>query len=237
MSDFGPNVELHESIGSTQDRAFELGEPGRFVVAFEQTAGRGRLGRSWSQRAGLGVGISMAVEADQHPLEQWSVRGGVAAAVACERLIASAIDASVGIKWPNDVLVDGRKLAGVLVEVRGPLAVVGVGVNVRHEPSDWPSGLTASSVSLAMFGVDVPAAAVAGALVEALRCTRDQPIDRVVEAWTRRDAIVGSDRRFRVGQEFVAGSVERIDPLREIVVRTTSGRVAIDPRLAELVKD
>ena len=224
-------VERHVSIGSTQDRAFELG-PGWFVLATEQTRGRGRLGRSWSQSPGLGVGVSMAVEADRWPIEQWSVRGGVAAARACEALLAR----TVGIKWPNDILVDGRKLAGVLVEVRGGVAVIGVGVNVGQQAGDWPSELATRAVSLAMQGIETVPEAAGDRLIDALAACAIEPIDAVVAAWQDRDALCGTTQRFRERAREVVGVVEAIEPLSAIRVRTQGGPVTLDPRLAELIK-
>lgn len=224
-------VERHASIGSTQDRAFELG-PGWFVLATEQTCGRGRLGRSWSQRAGLGVGVSMAVEASRLSIEQWSVRGGVAAALACEAIIGDR----VGIKWPNDVLVHGRKLSGVLVEARRGVVVIGVGINVAQQPSDWPDDLATRAVSLAMLGIDIDPEAAGDALIAQLERAAEEPVHAVVEAWQARDALAGSRQRFRVNGLEHEGIVERIEPLSAIVLQTLNGPMTLDPRLCELLK-
>jgi BirA family biotin operon repressor/biotin-[acetyl-CoA-carboxylase] ligase len=109
------------STPSTQDAARGL-PLGSVVVADQQTAGRGRLGRRWDAPPGSALLASFVLPS--RPLA--SLAAGVAAAVACGE--------SVRLKWPNDLLVDGRKLAGILVEQRGGRCVVGIGVNLTWAP-------------------------------------------------------------------------------------------------------
>jgi BirA family biotin operon repressor/biotin-[acetyl-CoA-carboxylase] ligase len=109
------------STPSTQDAARGL-PLGSVVVADQQTAGRGRLGRRWDAPPGSALLASFVLPS--RPLA--SLAAGVAAAVACGE--------SVRLKWPNDLLVDGRKLAGILVEQRGARCVVGIGVNLTWAP-------------------------------------------------------------------------------------------------------
>ena len=109
------------STPSTQDVARGL-PVGSVVVADQQTSGRGRLGRRWEAPPGSGLLASFVLPV--RPLA--SLAAGVAAALACGD--------SVRLKWPNDLLVDGRKLAGILVERRGERCVVGIGVNLTWAP-------------------------------------------------------------------------------------------------------
>src|SRR5207244_4946287 len=109
------------STPSTQDVARGL-PVGSVVVADQQTSGRGRLGRRWEAPPGSGLLASFVLPV--HPLA--SLAAGVAAARACGD--------SVRLKWPNDLLVDGRKLAGILVEVASERALVGVGINLSWAP-------------------------------------------------------------------------------------------------------
>jgi BirA family biotin operon repressor/biotin-[acetyl-CoA-carboxylase] ligase len=108
---------------STQDVARGL-PVGTVVVADQQTSGRGRLGRRWEAPPGSALLASFVLPA--RPLA--SLAAGVAAAEAC--------GPSVRLKWPNDLLLDGRKVAGVLVERRGERCVVGIGVNLTWAPPD-----------------------------------------------------------------------------------------------------
>lgn len=109
------------STPSTQDIARGL-PVGSVVVADQQTAGRGRLGRRWEAPPGSALLASFVLPA--RPLA--SLAAGVAAALAC--------GGEVRLKWPNDLLLDGRKLGGILVEQRGQRCVVGIGVNLSWAP-------------------------------------------------------------------------------------------------------
>jgi BirA family biotin operon repressor/biotin-[acetyl-CoA-carboxylase] ligase len=123
-----PHAFALEETPSTQD-APETRDavPGTVVTAWKQTAGRGRFGRAWADTATAGIAATFIV--DVQPAERLALAGAIAAADAAE----SALGARVGIKWPNDVVVGGRKLAGVLIETRGPRAFIGIGMNVAHE--------------------------------------------------------------------------------------------------------
>lgn len=146
--------ELHPSIGSTNERARELGEggapEGSLVVALSQAQGRGRLGRVWSSPAG-GLYLSLVLRPDEAMLRRLpvSLLAGLAA--------AEAIDAQCGVradlKWPNDVQVEGRKVAGILGELTrqgdgGHLLVLGIGVNLAVDMADLPPELQAVAGTL-----------------------------------------------------------------------------------------
>jgi BirA family biotin operon repressor/biotin-[acetyl-CoA-carboxylase] ligase len=131
-----PRVELFESVGSTLDVAHDLaskGAPaGTLIVADEQTAGRGRMGRSWRSDRGAGVWLTL-IERPRNGLglEVLSLRVGILVAPAIDRFTES----SVTLKWPNDLIVDARKLGGILIEARWREGVpdwvaIGVGINL-----------------------------------------------------------------------------------------------------------
>ena len=137
-----PSVVLYEEIGSTLDaaheRAAEGAAAGTLVLADAQTAGRGRMGRSWTSQRGSGVWLTLIERPrDVAALEVLSIRVGLA--------IAPALDAfandMVRLKWPNDLYVGARKLAGILVEARWRDAKpewvsIGVGINVRRPENE-----------------------------------------------------------------------------------------------------
>jgi BirA family biotin operon repressor/biotin-[acetyl-CoA-carboxylase] ligase len=151
---FGHRVFSYPSIGSTNDRALELataGEPeGSLVLAEEQTGGRGRRERTWASPPGLGIYASLIlrphVEAPKAPL--FTIAAAVSVATA---LRAAGVEAR--IKWPNDILVGARKIAGILGETRGSEPeirdlVIGIGINVHHEAGDFPDDLARRATSL-----------------------------------------------------------------------------------------
>ena len=168
-SGFGPVIVL-ESVASTNDelrrRAAAGAESGTVVVADQQTAGRGRLGRSWHSPPGLGLYISVLFRPDAEPahLTRWTLGAAVAACRACRARGAT----SALIEWPNDLMVGPRKLAGVLGESRcgdgrPPELVVGLGLNVNHEIGDFPDELEAGSLRLEVGRGILNRSALAGA--------------------------------------------------------------------------
>ena len=143
-----PWLEVHDRIGSTNDRARELAEAGAepftTVIAEEQTAGRGREGRRWESPAGSGLLISVVAPpsstADRAVVP---LRAGIATCRALER---AAPGVRATLKWPNDVLIEGRKVSGILCEAAPQAIVIGIGINVRRGALDH--ALTTMAVAL-----------------------------------------------------------------------------------------
>jgi BirA family biotin operon repressor/biotin-[acetyl-CoA-carboxylase] ligase len=232
-----PRVRLYESIGSTNDAARALaaaGAPGGTVVLAErQTAGRGRSGKPWSSPAGLGLWMSMVLRppAETRP-ELIPLLVGIGVARALEPF--SAIEPK--LKWPNDVQLAGRKVAGILCEsvwdAGAPgFVIAGVGVNVLHAPADFPAELQGIATSLAAEGGMRPRRVeVAGAIVRAvLALTRaptpllDGPIAMEME---KRDALRGHRVAVYAGTadaEPLAGTALGISPDGALMLRTEQG--------------
>ena len=258
---------------STNARAREFagrGAPhGTLVTADEQSAGRGRQGRTWSAPAGrallcsivvrepprllplvAGVAVAEVVEssaaavaavaAGSGPPVAGSVPGvagsvpgvagsvpGVAGSVPGVAGSVPGVAGSVpgvAIKWPNDVLVDGRKVAGILVEARMQegWAVVGIGLNVALRPEDFPPDLRdrAGTLGLEPSAIE-PALA---ALLRALERWLGAGVDEVLDAVRARNSLLGREVRWS-GQ---TGTGAGIDSSGRLVVRTDSGEVALD---------
>ena len=130
-----------ERITSTNDTLHELaasGAPaGTFVIAEEQTGGRGRQRRSWISPAGRGLFLSVLFRPPPGPATRWTLGAAVAACDACRSLGA----VTTSIKWPNDLLIGADKVGGILVETRSAGAAVdelilGLGINVHHKPEE-----------------------------------------------------------------------------------------------------
>ncbi len=140
---FFRTVHVVRETPSTMDAARRLGlDPGDLVVAGRQTAGRGRRGRLWADTAADGVAMTIAMEMTS--VERLSVAAGLAVADAASTFVRTPI----GVKWPNDVLVGDRKLAGILIESADGVALVGIGVNVGQ--SSFPDQIAAAAISLRM---------------------------------------------------------------------------------------
>jgi BirA family biotin operon repressor/biotin-[acetyl-CoA-carboxylase] ligase len=154
---------------------------------------------------------------DAQRVERLALASAVAAAEACE----TALGARVGIKWPNDIVVAGRKLAGVLVETRGDRAFVGVGINVAHER--FEGELESRATSMAILGARVDRLTVLEALVAALDRAVPAPDSALVDGFLSRDALRGTKALFATPEGPVEGEVRSVDPMHGLVVRTDSG--------------
>ncbi len=185
-----------ESVGSTNEVLRSLArrgaEEGTVVLADRQTAGHGRMGQPWHSPSGLGLYLSVLFYPRDpvHRLTRWTLAAAVAACEAC-RLTTGA---EVEIKWPNDLMWNGRKLGGVLAEVRSATdgsveLVVGTGLNVSHDLSDFPHELSCLVTSLRLAtGGPVPererlAADYLRALARAARELKDGSWGAVARRW------------------------------------------------------
>ena len=212
-----PRVHLRET-GSTNDHARALAEAGAphgtLVTADAQSAGRGRQGRTWSAPGGHALLFSLVLRGAPPLLP-------LAAAVA----VAEACGDVARIKWPNDVLLDGRKVAGILVEARPQQAwaVLGIGVNVAVRVADLPPELHASAGTLGRRPEDREEvlAAVLVALEPALALETEALLDR----WRARDALTGRPVHWSGGHGIAAG----IDGGGRLLVAVPGGgRTALD---------
>jgi BirA family biotin operon repressor/biotin-[acetyl-CoA-carboxylase] ligase len=154
---FGRNLKLLDSVPSTQDELRRLAEQGAeegtLVIAEQQTSGRGRMGRTWVSPSGKGIWMSLLLRPPV-PLPL-TPQLTLLAAVALSRAITRIVPVTIGIKWPNDLLVNGRKISGILLESaaedeRLRYVVVGLGVSVNLDPEDYPEELLVKAVSLKM---------------------------------------------------------------------------------------
>jgi BirA family transcriptional regulator, biotin operon repressor / biotin---[acetyl-CoA-carboxylase] ligase len=207
----------YRSIGSTNARARELaaaGAPhGTLVTAASQSAGRGRQGRTWSAAAGRALLCSVVV---RDPPALLPLAAGVA--------VAEVVGAEARLKWPNDVLVSGRKVAGILVEGRPQegWAVAGIGLNVALRDEDFPAELRsrAGTLGLEPDAIEPTLAEVLARLEFWLAA--DAP--SLVAAVRARDALLGQPVRWAGGHGVGAG----IDGGGRLVVETDAGTVALD---------
>jgi len=216
---FGAPHRHFRRTDSTNIRARELAEggaPGGTVVtAGEQTAGRGRQGRVWTAPEGKALLYSAILRPldERHLLLPLSVPLAVCAAA--ERLRP---DIECALKWPNDVWLEGRKLAGVLIEAKPQdgWAVIGIGLNLSIEPHEFPSDLRQPAISLG-----------GGVTPERARRELDSQLTRwvcageeeVLTEWRRRDALRGREIAWEEG----SGVADGIDGRGNLVVVVPGG--------------
>jgi BirA family biotin operon repressor/biotin-[acetyl-CoA-carboxylase] ligase len=216
MSIGTPRVHYRRT-GSTNERARELaanGAPsGTLVTAAEQTSGRGRQGRTWTAPARRALLCSVVV---RDPRRLLPLVAGLA--------VADVVGDEARLKWPNDVWVHGRKVAGILVEGRPQerWAVLGIGLNVAIRIEDFPPDLqlTAGTMGLDPDAIEPTLAR----LVASLEHWLGSSDERVIAAFRERDALRDREIRWASGE----GRADGIDGDGRLVVVTVDGRVALD---------
>lgn len=214
-------VLVVRETNSTQDAARRLNaRDGDVIVAWDQTSGRGRRGRSWACGTD-GVALTFVLEPESR------VSRSIFGAIVAAKTIESFLGRLVQIKWPNDIHVDGRKIAGVLIEQDDDRAVMGIGMNVGQR--EWPPDLQGIAVSLHELGATVD---------------RVEVIERLFEMWdesimnedgeggweayfTRRDCLTGKAVRVRHDGRTHTGRLKRLNPFRDLVIETASGEVRL----------
>lgn len=221
---FGVPRTHYRLTDSTNERARELaggGAPsGAIVTASEQTAGRGRRGRTWTAPAGKALLLSAILS----PLRAEHALLPLAAPIAVCEAVEALAPVRCGVKWPNDVWHEERKLAGILIEAQPPeWAVIGVGLNVSIEPDEFPEDLRQPATSV-RHGVSTEEAL--DAVCAALGDWVGAPRGRVVAAFESRDALRGREVSWTgAGGEEGEGSgvADGIDERGNLVVVTHEG--------------
>ena len=225
-----------EEVGSTLDVAHQLAaagaDPGTLIVADAQTAGRGRMGRSWRSERGAGIWLTL-IERPRDPsgLEVLSLRVGLSAAPSLDRFATGLVQ----LKWPNDLSVGGRKLGGILIEARWreqslEWLAIGVGINLRP-PADEPNAIGLRDGVSRDEVLDEIVSAIRGA------ASRRGPLDaEELSAFAARDMAAG-----RRCVEPVEGIVRGVSPsgaLRvEIALSGGKGSAVTEVRAGSLVLD
>ncbi|MCY4582587.1 MAG: biotin--[acetyl-CoA-carboxylase] ligase [Chloroflexi bacterium] len=229
----GGQVMHFQRVTSTMDVAWQLAEAeaphGMTVVAQEQTAGRGRHSRRWVSGEGDSLLTSVLLRPPAAAAPLLSIAGALAASDAVHALTGL----SCAFKWPNDVLLNGRKLCGVLTEVRADtdgdvIAVLGVGLNVNLRP-EAHTEIAEGAASLASeIGIDFAVPDAEQAFLVALRERYAQCLDdprRVVGDWSARLATLGKEVTVRRRDGAVHGIAEGVDDVGRLLLRLASGDV------------
>ncbi len=227
-------VAMPRETGSTMDDAKEALKPGMkyvLVVAEKQLRGRGRLGRAWASPPG-GLWFTLGLRLPGGELPPVSLAAGLAVAETLDTFTGLA----VGVKWPNDLIVGGRKLGGILVENMvgpGELEVyVGVGLNVNNPASQMPQELGGMATSLVdELGFRAPRATLLALILPRLAarilgCFED--CGPVVEELSLYDILRGRRVRIRLDGETLEGVAEGIDDRGRLRVSTKKGVLSLD---------
>lgn len=231
----GRDIRAFNETTSTNDVADKLGrdgvKEGVVVFAESQTKGRGRLGRNWVSSQGKGLWFSVLLRPKLSP--QAATQITIASATALARALKNAAGVACEIKWPNDILVKERKLCGILTEMSAELdrinyIVLGIGVNVNFEESDFPVELRKIATSLAIeTGRKFKRVEVAASILRELNhdyariCSGD--FERVADEWEDSCTTIGRNVEIACGNRVVHGRAESLDPEGALLVRTQHG--------------
>ncbi|WP_020178859.1 biotin--[acetyl-CoA-carboxylase] ligase [Methylopila sp. M107] len=231
----GHDLAAYDTVGSTNAEAMSLAREGRapiWVAARAQTEGRGRRGRTWAtERGNLAASFATITSADPAKAATLGFVAGLALEQALREVAASLSPrtARPELKWPNDVIVDGKKLAGILLEADqigdGRLAVVvGVGVNVVSAPE----GLPYPATSLRERGDRTTAEELFQALAENFVNWFDTweegaGLSAIRKAWMARAAGLGSQVTIDMGSRTLKGRFESLDDAGRLVLRAPTG--------------
>lgn len=231
----GREVWRYGEVGSTNDilkeKALSGAREGLCVVADSQTHGRGRLGRSWASPPEVGLYLSCLIQPDLAPeaLPLCTLLAGGAAA----RALVEATGAEVKLKWPNDLLLEGKKLGGILTELitpsSGPSSVViGIGVNVSTPPEVFPQELRATATSILQatgrsYERPILLKALLLELDAAYAALRERGPQAALELWQPLASTLGHRVRVETATETLEGQAVGLTANGHLVVRTDQG--------------
>lgn len=230
----GTGREFHESLDSTNSEALRRAAAGErgplWIVAGAQTAGRGRRGRPWSSQSGNFFGTLLC-----HPPGDRALRSFVAALGLFDAMVlVTGRPELFSLKWPNDVLLSGRKLAGILLEAsNGGALAIGLGVNLATAPEAeaLEAGALAPISLSGATGLTVTPEELLEQLAPAFAAWEDRLVDEgfapLRTAWLSRAARLGEPLTARLPHRTLTGRFETIDASGALVLATETGRVTI----------
>jgi len=233
----GRDLRVFHETTSTNDVIERLAidgvAEGILVFAETQTAGRGRLGRHWISPPGLGLWFSVLLRPKLSPMATTQLT--VASAVAVARAIENQTQLKPQIKWPNDIVLNGRKVCGILTELSAEMdrvryVTLGIGLDVNQTREDLPPDLMAIATSLRIeSGRSYLRADLALALIreldEVYHRVNSGAFARISDEWASRCSTLGERIRVRSGDRTIRGTAEALDDEGALLLRTEHGRL------------
>lgn len=233
----GREILSYNKVGSTNTIAYELAEKGlkegAVIIAEEQSGGKGRHGRSWQSPPKAGIYMSCILRPHIAPNEIPEIT--LVAAVALAKAIREFTGLDAMIKWPNDILIDGRKVCGILTEMKAEqdridFIILGIGINVNSHSADLPkTGTSLRSASLRHFGrneelsrIDL-ARKILEAIEEYYFLLKKKGSGPIIEEWKTLSEMLGSRVKVCLPNRTFEGLAHNIDPDGALVVRLDSG--------------
>ncbi len=233
----GRDIQVFEQTTSTNDVVERLArdgvKEGAVVFAESQTKGRGRLGRKWSSPTHKGLWLSVLLRPDLRPQETTQLT--VISATALRRAIKTVTGLSADIKWPNDLLLGGKKVAGILTEMSAETdrvrhVIIGIGVDVNQDASDLPGELRPIATSLKMeSGDEISRAELATEVLRELDTDYARigtgKFPEVADEWEAACVTIGRNVTVHIGNRKFRGRAESLDDDGALLVRTEHGHL------------
>ena len=239
----GRSVQCFDVLDSTNAYARKTAEihfqEGMAIIADAQTSGRGRMGREWNSLPGAGIWMSIILKPSLIPEKLNIISLGAAVSVVLAVMRATGIAA--GIKWPNDIVLGGRKVCGILAEMSSGIdkvdfLVLGIGINVNQDTLDFPDYLRNTAVSLKVFaektGMPAPEPGFDrnGLIREVLleldriyKMINEGKNGEIIEEWRRQSATLGKKVRVCQGEREYAGTAVDVTEEGRLVVECNDG--------------
>jgi len=235
----GKKIFSYRKVGSTNVLGFRLAETkaeeGTLIVAEEQTKGKGRMGRSWYSPPRLGLWMSLILRPDIPPFKAPGL--SICAGLALAQAIGEMAGIEAKIKWPNDCLIDGKKVGGILLELSAELdrinfVIVGIGVNVNHSEKDFPKSLAETSTSVKIkLGKDISRLALLTSFLEKFERIyldfKKNGLSPQREAIKNFSSLLGEKVAVKFGKEKIEGMAEDIDDNGSLVIKTNKGEKVV----------
>lgn len=229
---FGQTIHFDSSVDSTNEWAFRAGGMrGEVFLADFQTGGRGRLGRPWESPAGKNILLSV-VDTTPAPPGKFFQLSLVAGVAFLEGLKKIAPQTPFKLKWPNDILINGKKCGGILAETRELTAVVGIGINVNTSPDEFSATVAPLATSLkSVTGKDWGREEIIAACLNAYEAWRErfrkEGIKPVIAAWNEHNDLIGKKVKVEDGKSSFSGTVEGLDAEGFLVVNVNGEKQTV----------
>lgn len=212
----------YDSVTSTQDvlKSHLAAHPdgGVCVQAAEQTQGRGRHGRVWEGASGnLMFSFAMRFGSDAARIGEISMLCGLAVA----RVLVAILPDSIMLKWPNDVLANGRKICGLLLEMEDDFIVVGVGVNITHSP--YEHGIALNDIAAGDYSADDVREAILEQFENLYAVWQREGFEQIREQWLEMSCKRGAKVTVKMPDGVIEGAFETIDEGGALVVKDSHG--------------
>jgi BirA family transcriptional regulator, biotin operon repressor / biotin---[acetyl-CoA-carboxylase] ligase len=228
------DIELFDTIASTNDYLLakkQINKP-TICLAETQTKGKGRLGREWCSPSGKNIYLSCRYAFDKPAAQLTGLSLAMSLAV-CEMLSQFGLNEGVSVKWPNDVLVHGKKLAGILIELQADKAgnaqaVIGIGVNVNMTAEDAASitqPWTSMLLSSAAVDLNTVAAALINSMLIYLERFKLEGFASFFDEWRQRDFLIRQVITIQYLDEQIHGEVMGVNEQGQLLLMTKDGEV------------